>query len=138
VRVFRRSCKGCGEEFTAKSPQAVWCSQGCKKRVQRGADVPPPQAAHEPEAPTGLVSAVTLELGRAGATKTFAGQLAIELAKRLSQPDESGISSLSKELRTVMASAIEGTTPPADDEDDEVAMAREARERKARQAAGRA
>lgn len=81
--------------------------------------------------------AVRTELEAAGVLDTFAGQLALELASRLSRRDESGASSLSKELRTVMASALQGLAPPAgeDEQRDEGDDLRKRRERKARQAA---
>ena len=92
---------------------------------------------------TGLVASVREELEAAGRMDTFSGQLALQLARRLANPDESGISSLSKELRTVMAAALDGVTPPsaegepaaAEDDEDEVTRARRQREQ-ARQAAG--
>ena len=133
------TCDGCGEEFSARHRNARWCSDRCRKAVARSAE-----KAAQPEPgvdgpPSGLVAAVTSELEAAKVAHTFAGQLAISLAKRLAHPDETGAASLSKELRTVMAAALAGVTPPASEEEkDEVAKAREARERKARQAAGRA
>ena len=135
------TCSGCGETFEARHRNARWCSDRCRKAASRRAEVRAERPS-EPQkgAPSGLVAAVTAELDRARVAHTFAGQLAVSLAKRLSDPDETGASSLSKELRTVMAAALEGVTPPSakDEDDDEVAKARAARERKASQAARRA
>ena len=135
------TCAGCGEGFEARHRNARWCSDRCRKaasrRSEKAAEPGPSLVVDSPS--DGLVAAVTSELEAAKVAHTFAGQLAISLAKRLAHPDESGASSLSKELRTVMASALAGVTPPAaEEEKDEVTKAREARERKARQAAGRA
>ena len=82
------------------------------------------------------------ELEKANALHSFAGQLAMQLARRLATPDESGISALSKELRTVMAAAVDGSNPPpaedsgAEPVDDEVEAARRRREEKRRAAGG--
>jgi hypothetical protein len=89
-----------------------------------------------------LVVLVRRELVRAEKLDTFAGQLALQLARRMANPDESGTtSSLSKELRAVMAQALEDQVPFPEEkatdpgDDDEVTRARTARE-KARKAAG--
>ena len=133
------TCAGCGECFEARHRNAKWCSDRCRKAASRRQETGK-TVEIEPDVPSnsGLVASVREELDEAEVTDSFAGQLALELAKRLSHPDETGISSLSKELRTVMAAALAGVTPPApsEDEKDEVTKAREARERKARQAAG--
>lgn len=131
------TCAGCAGEFEARHRNAKWCSDRCRKAQARKAE--PSVSNPEPEGDSGLVASVRAELTRAEVAESFAGQLALALAKRLSHPDESGISSLSKELRTVMAAALAGVTPePSEEDKDEVTKAREARERKARQAAGRA
>lgn len=140
------TCEGCGEVFEARRTTARWCSDRCRKQAARGSDA----QASEPAAPveptdSGLVESVRRDLEAAGRVDTFAGQLALQLARRLSTPDESGISSLSKELRTVMAAALEGVIPPSaeggeepapvEEDEDEVTKARRQRE-EARQAAG--
>jgi hypothetical protein len=135
------TCDGCGEGFEARHRNARWCSDRCRKASARKAEkaVQPGHIEDLDESPTGLVAAVTSELEAAKVIHTFAGQLAVSLAKRLASPDETGASSLSKELRTVMAAALAGVTPPAaTEDDDEVAKARVAREHKAREAARRA
>lgn len=132
------ACVGCGVIFAAKTRRARWHSPACKTRTQRHGVTAVPNAVDLPEPTTGLVASVRRELEAASAVETFAGQLALQLAKRLSTPEESGISSLSKELRTVMAAALEGHVPPAAEEqpEDEVEKARRARDAKARKAAG--
>ncbi|MBJ8342788.1 hypothetical protein JGU71_28250 [Antrihabitans sp. YC3-6] len=121
-------CGVCGAEFEARRSTAKYCSDRCRQRRKRGSE----------PGPVGLVGSVTAELKAAGRLDSFDGQLAVELARQLTAQGASGISSLSKELRTVMATALDGASvksAPAD-ADDEVSKAREARERKARQAAG--
>jgi hypothetical protein len=134
------TCAGCGEDFQAGSPQAKWCSAGCKKRAQRNpqpeVESPPPEAA---PVDSGLVDSVHNELAEAGVADTFAGQLALQLARKMSAVDATGVAALSKELRLVMIEALADGKPsePAPEEvDDEVALARKAREAKAAAAAG--
>lgn len=123
------TCQVCEESFEAQRSTAKTCSDRCRQRASRGSSG---------GADGGLAAAVRAELEAAGAVETFAGQLAITLAGRMAAPGESGISSLSKELRTVMASALEGVAPTGDEgaePEDEVDRARRARESKTRQAA---
>jgi hypothetical protein len=86
-----------------------------------------------------LVDSVHNELAEAGVADTFAGQLALQLARKMSAVDATGVAALSKELRLVMIEALADGKPsePAPEEvDDEVALARKAREAKAAAAAG--
>lgn len=122
-------CGTCEEMFEAQRRSAKYCSDRCRQLASRRGRGSSSEAG-------GLVGSVRSELEAAKAADTFAGQLALELAKRMSSPGETGISSLSKELRTVMAAALEGKTPAAAEVEDEVDKARQARERKAREAAG--
>jgi len=138
------TCAGCGETFEARRASAKWCSDRCRKSKGRSKPVEAPPvvdaADDTPPELTGLVAAVTRDLESAGALSTFNGQLALQLAKRLTDPDESGISALAKELRSVMALAVgsaapEGGAEPKVEPEDEVEKARRRRE-EARQAAG--
>lgn len=98
-------------------------------------DTPTPTPA------TGLVDTVRRDLAAVNAVDTFNGQLALELARRVANPDEPSTSALSKELRAVMtlavgAAATAGQQPKAEaPPEDEVEKARRKRE-EARQAAG--
>ncbi|MFT4081176.1 MAG: hypothetical protein QM638_01190 [Nocardioides sp.] len=148
----------CSRRFTPQRSTARFCSATCRQRAARarraaeesvGADAAKGLAEHD------LVKAVRLELEEAGKAMTFNGQLALQLARKLVNPDESGATALSKELRAVMGAALAGAPSSADpadsagstdpgtasdhavEEDDEVKRAREARERKAREAAAR-
>jgi hypothetical protein len=134
IKVGRvRHCERCSTPFRSGAWAGRFCSDRCRKAT-------PSTSGDEPGAEPidqSLVTAVRRELETNDAVDTFAGRLALQLATRLSTPDESGISSLSKELRTVMAAALEGRTPPAGEEpEDEVETARRRRDDKARAAAG--
>lgn len=147
------TCAGCHGSFEAKTVRAKWCSSACRKRTQRAAaqaarsersstaDADPAEDADDSGDAHDLVSSVMRDLEKAKAVDTFNGQLALQLARRMSNPDESGISALSKELRSVMAAALgmpvpsESADKPSAGEDDEVTRARSRRE-EARQAAG--
>ncbi|MGZ6788371.1 MAG: hypothetical protein ACXVGQ_00305 [Mycobacteriaceae bacterium] len=88
-----------------------------------------------------MVASVRRDLEGAGRLDTFAGQLALSLAKQVSRSDATGVSSLSKELRQVMSEALAGAAPvpgAAESVPDEVDQMKERREAKARAAAGSA
>lgn len=106
-------CQGCKKTFPAKSAQAKWCSQTCRTRTKRAERR---EASRPPEVEPPLVTKTREELERAGRLDTFSGELAMVLATRLAA-GASSPSSLSKELRTVMAAAMEGTIPPSGTED---------------------
>lgn len=142
---------GCGVEFEARRSWARYCSTSCRKRASRaraatattgatGGPLPEVPAAAEG---SGLVAAVRAELDGAGRLESVSGQLALELAGKLSGTGAAGATALSRELRTVMASALGRPDPVSEPEGapyaetDEVQRARQARERKARQAAAR-
>lgn len=136
---FTHTCP-CGEEFTAKSPRAKWHSPGCKKAHQRHPErlLPPePKVPDLPETP--LVTELRKELTDAGRLETFAGQLAIALARQVTAVGATGVAGLSKELRAAKAEALAGLeAPPADqpkDPDDELRERRDAKRAAARQAA---
>lgn len=142
---YDRTCAGCSERFTAKSPRAKWCGSTCRSRGHRAGQVAEPTAPDPaPDVEShGLVETTRRELEQAGVLESFHAQLALQLARRLAQPDESAPSSLSRELDRVMTAALEGAPAPAaaasePEEDDEVTKARKARERKASNAARRA
>lgn len=87
------------------------------------------ESAESPSESDDLAAAVRQELLEANRLNTFYGRLAVELARRLAKPDETGASSLSKELRTVMEAALTGVKPPEPvDEPDEVEQARRRRQ----------
>ena len=158
--MYQVTCAGCGVKFKAKSPRAKWHNAACRKRAQRAAtkatkSAPAKKAvakrpARRDSGSTSasvldrhdLVVSVRRDLETAGKLETFQGQLAVQLARRIADPNETGASPLSKELRAVMAVALTVVAPAADESaeaaehEDEVTRARKARE-EARQAAGR-
>jgi hypothetical protein len=149
VEHTERECEApeCSARFTPKRSTARYCSVTCRQRAGRARKAAAESVSADAEnglAEHDLVKAVRLELEAAGKAQTFNGQLALQLARKLVNPEESGATALSKELRTVMAAALEASVAAATPEeprpeDDEVTRAREARERKAREAsAGRA
>ena len=138
------TCQGCGEAFEARRASAKWCSDRCRKSKGRTESTEAPTVVDpvddEPAELAGLMAAVRRDLVAANALDSFNGQLALQLAKRLTDPDESGISALAKELRSVMAlavgaGALDGDPAARPEAEDEVEKARRKRE-EARLAAG--
>lgn len=128
-RTYAVECYGCHEAFEAKSPRAKWCSARCKKRAQRRpapaeAQTQTAEVSADQPAPadSSLVRSVRHDLEEAGVLDTFSGQLALQLASKMSALDATGVAGLSKELRSVMAEAL-GTTggngPDGSDDADE-------------------
>ncbi len=148
MAIIEATCQGCGKAFETKSPYAKWCTATCRtKAKKREGKIPRTAGRTEIHiAPADLdahplVESTRRELERGGRLDTFSGELAMQLARKLAGAGDSGVSSLSKELRTVMAAAMEGQLPPsghdekpAAEEVDPVEKARRDRER-ARQAA---
>lgn len=138
----------CSNEFAPQRSTARYCSATCRQRAGRARKAAASEkvTTTDPdtgEAEHGLVRAVRQELERAKSLDTVAGQLALQLARRIAMPEEAGLSALSKELRSLLEEAKAGQQPnPADPaptpepENDEVAKARKAKEAKAAAAAG--
>jgi hypothetical protein len=96
------SCVVCAATFDAVRSSAKYCSNRCRMQSRRSTGGAPASA---------LVRAVTADLESAGAVDSYAGQLALELARRMSIPGQAGLSSLSRELRVVMAEALGPAAP---------------------------
>lgn len=115
---MQRQCAQCNRPFEAQRPQAKYCGATCRVRASRAggssaAKAPPAVAAVEGAAD--LVSAVTAELTAAGRESSALGVQAIAIAERMARFDTSaGLAALSKELRAVMASALQNAAPVAD------------------------
>ena len=122
------TCARCGKSFRAKRSDAKYCGDACRQQRKRGT---------KKDSPGGLVGSVMSELESARVLDSYAGQLAVELARQMTIAGATGIASMSKELRTVMADALAAAAPPAGAaaDDDEVAKARKARAEKAARAA---
>lgn len=134
---MRVTCGSCGDVFEARRKNAKYCSDRCR---QHGRRHPTDHDATDPEEQpeSSLVAELRRDLEEAGRLDTFAGQLAIELARKVSAVEATGVSGLSKELRVVRAEALAGAEPvesAAEPEEDEVEKARRRRE-EARKKAG--
>lgn len=136
----------CSVEFTPKRSTAKYHSATCRQRASRASKAAAAEqvATVDPDtgdAEHGLVRAVRKELEEANAFDTVAGQLALQLARRIANPEETGITAMSKELRSLLAEAKGAAAVPTDpeepepEEDDDVTRARKAREAKAAAAA---
>ena len=130
---MQRNCASCGVLYEAKRPNSKYHNDTCRKRGQRA----PKVELSLPELLVGLgsaprdqplVSALTRELEGAGRIDTFLGQAALELARRISSPHESGagVASLVKQLRETMADALKGAAT-ADDALDELRKRRDSK-----------
>ena len=140
----------CSEPFTPKRSTAKYHSATCRQRASRAnkaaaAEQVVPVDPDTGNAEHGLVRAVRKELEEASADDTVAGQLALQLARRIANPEETGITAMSKELRSLLAEAKGAAAVPVDpaaeaepEEDDEVTRVRKIREAKAAAAAAAA
>lgn len=146
----------CDNVFEAERSTARFCGATCRQRAARSSRAAEAEAQVEPDpddevevdeegkpAEHALVKATRSRLRKDRATDTVAGQLALQMARRIASPDTAGISALSKELRSLLveakAEALEGEAPAAEPasspagqvEDDDVARARARKEAKA-------
>lgn len=133
---MQRSCDVCGTAYEAQRPQSRYCSGTCSKRAQRGGiargKTPPPATPLRPV--SGLLDAVTAELAAADRTNTVAGQLALELARRITDapPMNTGVAALSKQLSATMAQALSAAARPGRDPVDQLKKRRDSKRRAAR------
>lgn len=114
---MRATCQRCGEAFEAKHPRAKWCSERCRKAVQRGADVvnlrdddPIGESGSEVQ-PGPVYERALAELRAAGRDDTWAGQAALVLAARLDNAGRdtgSAVAAVQRQLSTAMAEALKG------------------------------
>ena len=140
------SCEGCGTGFEAARRDQRYCTGTCRARAARQRRAAGENALEKGKTGTSaehdLVRAVRIELEKADALMSVQGQIALQLARRLVTPDASGLAAMADKLTAAVAAAT-GTKLESDDAgsapDDDVKRARDARERKAREAAaGRA
>lgn len=131
------TCAVCSTEFEAKRSTAKYCSARCRQLAKRRrVDEPSPDAEHSSE----LVKEIRKELTRMNQLHTVDGQLALELAIKITTPGMTGVASLSRELRSLRGQIRMSAAPPKPSgptPKDQVAAARERREQKARQAQAR-
>ena len=119
------NCAACGDPFEARSRRAKWCSERCRKRVQRAGgeivELKPKVAVVVDSDAAGRVYVATLAALEAGDRVGHpAGALALELAMRVDARAENGSSTaaLAKELRASLAEALENAKSTVDDLDE--------------------
>jgi hypothetical protein len=105
-----RGCDVCGRPYEAKRVSSRFCSGTCRKRNLRA---PRPRLAERARPPK--ITRCSRELEAAGRLDSMLGQVALLLAQRMCEFDTgSGTAALSKELRAVMATAVQGAPAAAD------------------------
>ena len=121
---MQRPCDSCGREYEAKRPRSRFCGATCRQRAAR-APAPVPHQKAVATAPlttplTGLADVTRREMEAAGRLNTTLGQQAVALAARIESPMETGasVASLSRELRAVMAEAMQGVAVARDPMDE--------------------
>lgn len=110
------TCVSCGSTFNAKNARAKYCSERCRKRVQRGGKVLElpvgGRASDEPVGERGPVAAAThAALTEAERLDTPLGAAALALASRLDQPGTdtgSAVAALARQLEITLESATRG------------------------------
>lgn len=112
-----RNCSVCERTYTAKDPRSKYCGDACRKRQARG--TPVRIATPVVGETTGLVTVTRKALESAGRLDSVQGQLAMTIAGTISAGGDtaSGLASLSKELRAVMAEALGNAKVAADEMD---------------------
>ena len=92
---MQRECDVCGRLYTARRASARFCSGTCGKRSQRARAAGIPSRAStsdDREAPPSELARATIrEPEAAGRLRTAAGQVAVELARRVASPHETGV-----------------------------------------------
>jgi len=94
-------------------------NRGAKTRPAAVVRLPPPateRPQETPAAPGGLLGTTRAQLAAHGRDETPDGVLALTLAASIEQGTHTGssLAALAREFRTVLAAAMEGTTPTAD------------------------
>ena len=112
---MRRSCDACGKGYEAQRSTSKYCSPSCRSRVSQGQVSVAPVPASSLASPAEVTERRLLEVGR---LDTVAGQYALFLAQRIESAHDSAVAALSKELRAVLAEALEGTAKAADPMDE--------------------
>jgi hypothetical protein len=118
-----RKCGSCGKSIESMGSRARYCSATCRVRAHKGkvAELPRPASLGDvQQRSSGLAAAVERELSAAGRLETVLGQQALLLAQRIGAPMDTGssVASLSRELREVMAKALESAARVADPMDE--------------------
>lgn len=99
----------------------LYCDSSCRRRAHEARKANPAAAPTVPadSVVSDLAGAVRKELEAGGRAETVSGQLAIAMARRIdsSGTTASSMASLSKELRALLAEALEGVKRPGAVED---------------------
>jgi len=117
---MQRECESCGRSYTGRRTSSRFCGGTCGKRSQRaraaGIPLRAATSGDREAAPSELEAVTARELEAVGRLESVAGQLALELARRVASGYESGaaVASLVKELRATMAAALAGLAPAPD------------------------
>jgi len=116
---MQRECESCGRSYTARRESSRFCSGTCGKRSQRATAAGMPlrvSTAADHEAPSELVAVTARELDAVGRLESVAGQLALELARRIASRRETGAAtaSLAKQFHATMTAALAGVDRAAD------------------------
>ena len=116
-----RKCDLCGASYVAQRSTSRFCSPRCRSRNggaprQRHFVLSVTSDATDGNEGASLLDAVRSELGAAGMTNSALGQLALLLAAKLSDPNDTaaGTAAVSRELSRVMTSALRGVRVSAD------------------------
>ena len=129
-------CAICGKEFEAKRSTAKYCSDRCRQLAKRRRTDEPAEVAHSSK----LVGEITKELKKLRRLDSVDGQLALELAIKITTPGMTGVATLSRELRSLRREIRMTVAPPKPTGPKPVDMVAEARKRRdkiARQAQAR-
>ena len=107
--------------------EKLYCDATCRNRAAYARKHSVPVAAAAPASgppASNLADVVRRQLEQAGRLETIPGQLALELAQRLvsAGTTASSLAQLSKELRALVAEALEGTKPREGDALDEFTL----------------
>ena len=118
----------CGKPLppaTGKRPR-LYCDAKCRGAAYKARRANPAGVATISQAPadTSLADVVRRDLEAVSRLDTLPGQLALALATRISAPGTtaSSVATLSKELRALVAEALEGTRPRQGDALDEFTL----------------
>lgn len=130
------ACLVCGESLEGRSARAKFCSDRCRKRKQRGADVSPMVTSPDrgSSGPGVLSGALAAEFEAAGVPGSPRAIQAVLLAQRLdmapiSADTGSAIASLSKEVDRLRVAALKDAAPVGDPLDELTKKRREKRVR---------
>ena len=105
-------CESCRRSYETKSPKSRFCSSTCRSRAHRSGPIGvvsglPAAADRSGE----LVAWVEKHLEDANRLDTFAGQAAVDIARRIDETPAAPLSQVAaahRELRAAVAEAIKG------------------------------